>query len=757
MRLLGTLLRMGARRRALVPTVLTIVVVALAAAALCSAMLVRRDASRAVDDAFAAAEGPELILWTDTTSTGRALESLRTDPRVVEIASQRRVTDAQAVLGDDRVDLAVNGVPSPAGLNAPVLTAGRLPTASGEIAFDAALAADRGLTIGDTVTVVRGSASSEFTLVGLAYDFTDCFFPNCDPARVWSVDEDVKALDPHPTVMLAVDLSKPQHAEAVARSISKEVSIVGYGTWLDTRGDLLAESTFFSAFLAAFGVVALVAAVVVVAGMATARTWSRRRHLAQLRSLGSTRRQVIAALVVEHALIGLTGCLLGCALAVLVSPVLRIGVMRVLDGGSGAAPTGVMVIVAGIVTVTVVLATLIPAAHAGRLDVVAGLRAGLGPQAVGRFRVIERTPLPVSGELGLRSALARPVRTILCALAVMLAVATSMIAVSINSTMDDLLARPELTGDPADVSLEATGSPTREVARALDGMEEVSQWFSVVDTTADVGERTVHLKAVGGDPAANGHVIGDGRPLSGSGQAIAGYGLVKSADWRLGQSLRLDVGGSPIEVTLIGWYRETEDSGEVIQIRADDLPSGVDVEPPRFEISRAEGITPAELIAELRTRFGDSAAVQVERPDAGHLAPFRLALAMMAGLTAVVALANLIGTAVVAARERTARTGTLRALGMCRRAAYGEAVGTVAIPLVAAVVFGLPLGWFVARGMGDALTGELGAGPGLTILPSTLQVATIVLLATVAASLVAVAASTSTIRRPIADLVRVAT
>ncbi len=757
-----TMLRMGTRGRALRSMALASVVVALAAAGLSAAVLVRQNAAHAVDAAFTAGHGPDLVVTTSTGAAERVRQALAADAKVMEVAVPRPIVRADTDIGDERIAFVVNGLdptPQPLSqpLNQPVLTAGRLPERSDEIAVETAVADETGLALGDPVTVRTPATTGTFTVVGLGYDFTDCFYPNCDPARAWVVDRALTALDPQPRALLAVDVSDPALADAVGRQLAAAAAndVDGYNTWLDTRGDLLAESDFFGAFLGAFGIVALVASLVVIAGMITARTWSRRRALAQLRSLGCTRRQVTAVLLVEHAMIGVAGCVLGNVGAALAAPSLRIGALAVLGGRGAGLPLAAVVDSTVVVMTLVVIATLAPAVRAGRGDVVGGLVAipetDGNPSVLGRL--LDRVPMSVPMAIGVRSAITRPLRAALGAVAIGLAVITTMVAVSIGSTMDEMLAHPALTGDPGDATVEPPPGVSVEQATAmLDSMPEVDGWFSVADGTAVIGERSVHVRALGGDPRVSGFAIGAGSPLIGQGEAVAGYGLLDAAGWHLGQTVRLDVGDRSVSVRLVGWYRETEDDGELLQIRMEDLSllSGGTTE--RFVVHGRPGTTPAQVGSAVARRFGERARVRVHTTDAGRVAPFRVAVATMAALIGAVALAHMSAVAVLTSRQRSRRTGALRALGMTRRSMFGEAVAATALPVITAIVAGVPLGWLAARRIGDLLTEQLGAGPGLTLAPPAGTLTAIVAVVAAVAIAVALLAARPVILRPIPEL-----
>ncbi len=760
MSVLATILRMGIRRRSVIPTVIAAAVTAAAASGIAAAVVVHEDAGRAVDTVFADHNGPDLVVTTTFDEISAVQAMLDTDPRVSATAPPRRVIETRAETATHGVPLTINGIDSTTrtgALNAPILTAGRLPASPGEIAFDTAAARDAGISLGDTVAISTISGERPVSVVGLAYDLTDCFYPTCDPARAWVLDRLIPTLGADVHALLAVDVTDSELADAVGRDITQSLgdTTVRYNTWLDTRGDLVAESEFFGAFLAAFGLLALVASMVVIAGTITARTWSRRRALAQLRSLGSTRAQVTMGLLAEHILIAIVGIVIGNGSTALIAPRLRIGALSILDDTTPRLPGAAVVVSSVVVLVMCITATLLPSLRAGRADIVASI--GAAPARTGRGsaagRLLGAVPLPVPVDLGARSALVRPVRTVLATTAIALAIGTTVVAVSIDQTMDDLLSHPELTGKPADATLTpAVGISLDQSTRALEQIPEVASWYLVADTSANVDERSVHVRAIGGDPKATGYVIGDGAPLTQPGQAVAGYGLLDATGWHIGQTLHLEIHGQATDVTLVGWYRETEDSGALLQIRLEDLQQIDNSTTPQVAVHGAAGVTPRQLGSALTRAFGTSAEVVVREDDVGRLSPFRTALGTMTALVGFVALSNMIATATAASREGSRRTGTLRALGMTRRTCLAAAASHAMTVIVAAVPIGLLLGTLGAGRIGDTLTSQLGNGPGITHGLPIAQLATIATVVALIAALAAAVASRPTIARPIPDL-----
>ncbi len=157
---------------------------------------------------------------------------------------------------------------------------------------------------------MRPSSSSSS---GPRYDFRDCFFPTCDPARSWVTSDGMARLGGPTLAIVDVSLTDAELGPAVEQRLAAAFGddAVGVNTWPDTRGDLLTETDFFAAFLGVFGVFVLVASGVVIAAALTARTVARRRRIGLYKAIGGTPAQITTALVVEHLAVALGAGLLG--------------------------------------------------------------------------------------------------------------------------------------------------------------------------------------------------------------------------------------------------------------------------------------------------------------------------------------------------------------------------------------------------------------------------------------------------------------
>jgi putative ABC transport system permease protein len=749
----GVVVRASANARRVRSSLLIALVVALASAGLAASIIVRGEAADQVDAAFARADAADLVLYVDPTAVEDLHRVLDVDPQVERIGEA--VATSQGELADhDRTPLEIRPASPPGSFNAPVVTEGRSPRDRSETLFDAALADEAGIGVGDSVTIVTAGVERALAVVGLGYDFSDCLYPNCDPAHVWvSAAEFAAVSDGERAMMVPVDVTDAGAMPTVVADVRDRLgdAFLGSNDWPDTRGDLLVETDFFGAFLGAFGLFVLVSSAVVIASAIAARTMARRRTIALYKAVGFTGSQLTRAILLEHLLIAVGASITGWVAATLLSPVLRIGPMRLLEAGTLNWDASALIVTTAVTIVIVTVSTLVPAWRAGRVDVTTALAGSTRARRRGLFRSRRKvsTDMPVPASLAITALAARPVRSAFNVMAIVVAVVAAIVSVSILRSIDRVVLDPALAGDPADVELEPSDRfAPADVERTLDHVAAVGAWYSFIDDTATIEGSDVHVRAVGGDPATNGFVVGAGRLPSGAGEAAAGYGLLRDRGWQLGDRVTVTVHATTFDVELVGWYRETEDSGEVLQIRMEDDRRISDDSRPSYGVIAAHATTTASLREALVAEFGMDSSIRPNEPDGSGLTPFRVALGVMTLLIAAVAVAHVMASIVTTQREARRRLGVQRAIGVEPSQLMSEGlVHGLALAAIALVV-GIPLGWYVQRAIGDLLTSEIGIGPGITFGPTPAGMA-VIAVATLAVGAFATAAATwPSLRRP---------
>ena len=300
---------------------------------------------------------------------------------------------------------------------------GQLPSVDSatEIALDQATAQKHGLTVGDTTFLLAGSPDD--TESGIRVSVSALLATSQDPMQVGGVQ--IRAADPlirqietvsrggsdgetssgsgegseefsfQPAaeyVLIALeDGADPATVTAQLQSTLDREGIAATVKSPDEQVQAqvaqMAGSNIFVYVLAAFAAIALLVTALVISNTFSVLVAQRSRDLALQRALGASRNQIRGSVLVEAAVIGLIGSLLGFALAAgIVAGLIAIG--STLPGFSfltfGIDPGTVLVSV-GVGVLLTVLASLAPAALATRVSPLEAMRpredAALGNRA----------------------------------------------------------------------------------------------------------------------------------------------------------------------------------------------------------------------------------------------------------------------------------------------------------------------------------------------------------------------------------------
>jgi putative ABC transport system permease protein len=366
---IGVLVGVGLRGRRRAGLIGTFAVLVLAAVAIVAGLVVSSQGAPLLDAAADDANVAHLVLYGDSDAIAAAAE----DPEVVASSGPfEAVNGVELALEGETVPIEMTALDSPdVTVNHPPMRSGRWAAAADEIVLDYSVSADLGIDVGDPVTLRLAGRESTFSVVGTAVNFTDCFYPQCDPGRTWVTTAGLERVAAGEGVYSVGYLRFDDPASAdpfVERQAAAGVEgIKGTESWLDTRDDFLALDRVFGSFVAAFGVFVLVVAAVIIAGSTAMRIVTQRRDIALMGAIGSTPRQIMAALLVENVVVGVVAGALGWIIAGFLAPLLQIGIGRTLGPQNPSWSVFGLVVCLVVIVGLLVVATVVPARSAARL------------------------------------------------------------------------------------------------------------------------------------------------------------------------------------------------------------------------------------------------------------------------------------------------------------------------------------------------------------------------------------------------------
>jgi putative ABC transport system permease protein len=307
----------------------------------------------------------------------------------VRVAVGRVVTEGGYVLGADGRPIGRQGPPARVAnwtdvAQATVLNlfAGRPPQGPQEVALLQSTAQEAGYAIGDRVPITTPrDGVIEPELVGIV---TRTLSGGLGGTLVVFDTETAQRyfLEPGQVSSIAV-LGVPGVLEAnlaqAVEAISPEFTTIRTSQQVaDQTAERIEEGfTFLNTFLLAFGFLALFVATFLIFNTFSMLIAQRTRELALLRAIGATRRQVFASVLLEAAIVGALGAVIG-----LVGGVgLALGLRRLIDVFAGSLPAGPLVVNQGTIVLAAavgvgvtVLASLLPARRASAIAPVAAMR-----------------------------------------------------------------------------------------------------------------------------------------------------------------------------------------------------------------------------------------------------------------------------------------------------------------------------------------------------------------------------------------------
>jgi ABC-type antimicrobial peptide transport system permease subunit len=551
--------------------------------------------------------------------------------------------------------------------------------------------------------------------------------------------------------------------------------------------------------LAVFGVIALLAALIIGTQSVSRQLRAGAGEAEVLRALGATPAAIMADGLLGVVASAVAGAVLAAAVAVGLSPLTLFGPVAAVEPAPGldadAAVLGpgmavlalVLALVAGVIAYRLVPHRMARRAEAvgRRPGVVAALAAGL----------------PASGEAGLRFALepgrgrtAVPVRSVMAGtvLAVLVGVATLTFGASLSA----LVSHPALYGWNFDYALYAVDGygpiPSRWSGPLLARDRDVAATTGVYFATVQIDGQTVPAMAASARAAITPSPL-TGRRLTGPGQIVLGPATLAALHKQVGDSVTVSEGGiiPPTRLRIVG-TAALPTIGDVIGVHA-SLSTGAVISQQSVPaqaltaygpvsgpntifvrlapgVSQAAGLRSLDQVAGQLNRDSRSPLVESLVGDVGNYVSFYSVLpvqrpaeivnyktmgampAILAGGLAAGAVLGLGLTLIASVRRRRRDFALLKTLGFTRRQLAAAVAWQSSVVAAVGLVVGVPTGIAAGRWLWLAFAHELSAVPDPVVPAGSIALAAVVALAL--ANLVAALPGRAAARTPAAIVLR---
>ncbi|OKK03347.1 peptide ABC transporter permease [Streptomyces sp. CB03234] len=571
-----------------------------------------------------------------------------------------------------------------------------------------------------------GAGPRTLTVLGVADSAEPRYRPGERPGVVWALPGVVPE-DRTAGQVVGLRLADPDDTDY---TVQRAVTTLGAGavtdvsTWQQARADAQGDTRLLGQVLGLFGIGALIAAALAVFGAISTRVRGHLRDISVLKAVGFTPGQVVRIFLVQH----LAFAVFGAALAVLLVRTVggrlpgRLGdAVQVWQGLPGHLPGLLLVPVAAVLFIGA--ATCLAAWRAGRVPPVPVLPPAAAPGGglSGAARKALGLRVPPALVLGWHRAFGRGRRA--PATVVRLALPLLLITVALGAwtTIERFDSRPEQVGLAAALTARPDGTlADREATALLRANRNVTAAHPGLEVAALVPGQTgtIALRGLGTRERPYPYSIAEGRPAHGPDEAVAGQGLLDLLGARVGDWVRLTVGGHPQVLHIVGRSIEPENAGRVVSTSLDTLrENDPGLRPTLYQLQLRPGADPDTVRSELADASAGRLDIHEVTTPADRLSALR---GVVFGLIAVLALIGL--TELSTAIGGTVRDGerdllALKAIGLSPRQITTVTVTAIGCTALAAALLGTALGIPFAHWLIDHEAHATGIGAGIAHAP----------------------------------------
>jgi putative ABC transport system permease protein len=474
-------------------------------------------------------------------------------------------------------------------------------------------------------------------------------------------------------------------------------------------------------FVVAFALIGLVTSVLIVINVVSGAVAAGYRRIGILKSIGFTPGQVTGVYAGQVLVPAAGGCLAGVVLGNVLAVPLLSQTASVYGVGTLLIPAWVDLAVPAALCGLTGLAALLPALRAGRLSAVQAIATGRAPRAHhghAAHRLLSKLPLPRPVTIGLAEPFARPARTAVSTIAILLGAMAVTCAVGLSSSLTKVAdGLTHTTAEPVQVYLRGAGGgpqgpagsgsggpqgvrlpsqavQERTVEAALRHQPGTLRFAAVTTLQVSVAGITqqVPLTAFRGTSDWTGYDMISGRWYRQPGEVDVPTSFLTVTGTTVGDTVAITAGHKRIQVRIVGEVFDTTNHGLAMFTGWQTLTRlSPGVTPSNYEIRLRPGTPAGAYERALSGILGPDYAVNVNATS-----PFLLTLIGLIGtlvlLLAVMAGLGVLNTVVMHTRERVHDLGIFKAIGMTPGQTIAMIVSLVAGPGLLAGLLAVPAG-----------------------------------------------------------------
>ena len=592
------------------------------------------------------------------------------------------------------------------------------------VVIDQAFAQTRHLHLGSTLGVVTAQGVISLRVRGVAIDVNHDSAQDGETCRIHLLRATLEQLYPASRRygVIGLRLADPTAIGPTMASIIQRLQAQGYPTeqgnpewdnWLSFRADFGTATRLTAILLLAFGIVSLAAAGFIVANLVIGQVLAQQRDLGILKAVGFTPWQLVRTLVLEYTLLGAAGGVVGLALTALAAPWLLGQLTATL--GVPVPPLFSPLMIAGVLAAllaAVALCAGVPALRAGRTRVADVIRPGGVSAHARRSRLgslFFRAGAPVVVALGIRGVTARPVRSVLVGLTLLLGVMTAIFALAANATLQQYSTDPALTGVFADVFVFHDLYDPLATQQLIASQPDIAYYYATYQQQAGLpdGNRTLGMLFTSGDVRRVTATITSGRWFhDGADELVVSQATLQQLQAHVGDSIPLSFtldSGQQVTVpyTIVGTLFITQRLDQAYApldsfVAHSGVSAATVADRTGYEITLRPGVAPDAFVQALdvQTAYRIQARAYTTSVPPGVAQGVNLmgyvgvALLLIAGV-------GMLNAMMLATRVRSRELATLKAIGLTPgqmlRSVTDGALALGGVVLVIAIPLGLLL------------------------------------------------------------------